>query len=241
MMSNEKNILVDQKLALSIFLDSLLREPVEENMTEQSEALTSEPVVEAKLPEKIVRLQEVVPVVDSKLKSTTVDHQVLPVTEVVVAQTSTEKVWDNQFQVMLFKVAGLTLAVPLDELNGVVEWKDNLTEMPAHADFYLGIMQHLGQSIPVVDTARLVFPRDKLVALDADEPSERITRVILIDDSRWGLAVDAVEEVITLNKEDVRWRSARTSRKWLLGTVIEHMCALLDTKAFAEKLTSGKD
>ena len=238
-MSNENNILVDEKLALSMFLDSLLREPVEEKIAEQTEVLKTEPVIEIKPAEKVVHLQEVEPVVDTVVESA-VAIEVLPETETVIEQTNPEKEWDNQFQVMLFNVAGLSLAVPLDELNGVVEWKDDLTAMPGHADFYLGIMQHLGQSIPVVDTARLVFPRDKLIALAADEPRERITRVILIDDSRWGLAVDDVEEVITLNKDDVRWRSDRTSRKWLLGTVVEHMCALLDTKVFAEKLTSGE-
>ena len=240
MMSNEKEILVDQKLALSMFLDSLLREPIDEDTVKQTEVLKTDSVVEIKQAENVVHLQEVETIVDSEIE-TVVEIETIPETETVIEHANSEAGLGNEFQAMLFKVAGLSLAVPLEELSGVVEWKDDLTEMPGHADFYLGIMQHLGQSIPVVDTARLVFPRDKLKALAADEPRERVTRVILIDDSRWGLAVDDVKEVITLKKDDVRWRSERTSRKWLLGTVIEHMCALLDTKAFAEKLTSGED
>ncbi len=52
------------------------------------------------------------------------------------------------------------------------------------------------------------------------------------------------EEVIgikTLSAEDVKWRSNRTSRRWLYGTVKEHMCALLDTDEFASMLRTGED
>ncbi len=143
------------------------------------------------------------------------------------------------FQAMLFKVAGLTLAVPLVELNGVVEWReDAVTEMPGHADFYLGLMPHLGQKVALIDTARLVLPPDKLRALAGDDPRARIKRIVLINDSKYGLACDDVAEVISLKPADVRWRTSRTQRRWLAGTVIEHMCALIDASAFAQMLTS---
>ncbi|MCW9024353.1 MAG: chemotaxis protein CheW [Gammaproteobacteria bacterium] len=238
-MTNDNEPLVEQKLALSMFLDSLLREPVEEkiaeSITEQTVVELAEAPIVARPEEKVVPFQETV-------VSTPVESRVElepEVVEEVPQKNGAEQA--REFQAMLFKVAGLGLAVPLDELSGVVEWKDDLTEMPGHADFFLGILQHLGNSLPVVDTARLVFPADKLKALAGDDPSERITRIILIDEGRWGLAVDEVAEVITLKHEQVRWRSQRTSRKWLLGTVIDHMCALLDTRAFAEKLIKGSD
>jgi purine-binding chemotaxis protein CheW len=140
---------------------------------------------------------------------------------------------------MLFQVGGLTLAVPLMELNGVLEWDaEQVTEMPGHADFYLGLIQHMDRHVPVVDTARLVLPPDKLTALAGDDPYARLQRVVLIDDSRYGLGCDEVNEVITLRPEEVRWRSSRTSRQWLAGTVIEHMCALIDASAFARLLAA---
>lgn len=143
----------------------------------------------------------------------------------------------QELQAMLFKVAGLTLAVPLVDLNGVVEWDEaRITEMPGHADFYLGLMTHLKRQIPVVDTARLVLPENKRVPLAGEDPRQRVTRVVLINDSRYGLACDEVNEVVTLKADAVRWRSERTQRRWLAGTVIEHMCALVDATAFAELL-----
>jgi len=232
MVKKDKPVLVDEKLALSLFLDSLLREPVEAPVVE-TETVTEEPV-----PAPVTVIEEApAPIVVTAE----------PVTSVVEESALEEEAtgagadWSDEFQVMLFKVAGLTLAVPLDGLNGVVEWKNDLAEMPGHAEFYLGILQHLGQRIPVVETASLVFPPEKLKSLAVAEPLDRITRIVLIDEGRWGLAVDSVEEVITLQHDKVRWRSERTQRKWLLGTVIEHMCALIDPHAFAEKLTSGED
>ncbi|MGD8812830.1 MAG: chemotaxis protein CheW, partial [Thioalkalispiraceae bacterium] len=162
----------------------------------------------------------------------------------VEAETPLEAVlpeWSSEpFQALLFKVAGLTMAVPLVELNGVVEWQDNVTEMPGHAAHYMGILQHLDKSVPVVDTARLVLPPDKLHTLAGDNPRERVSRIVLIDGGRWGLACDEVDEVVTLQPDDVRWRSNRTRRAWLLGTVIEHMCALLDVPAFSKMLKDGR-
>ncbi len=235
----DKLVLVDEKLALTLFLDSLLREPAPAPVPEtgvESRTITetlpaSVPIIkEAPVPAAI-EAEPITPVVEEDRPENFQEEEVL----------DAGSDWGDEFQVMLFKVAGLTLAVPLEGLNGVVEWKDDLAEMPGHAEFYLGILQHMGQRIPVVETASLVFPPDKLKSLAVPEPRDRITRIVLIDEGRWGLAVDAVEEVITLEHDKVRWRSERTQRKWLLGTVIEHMCALIDPHAFAEKLASGED
>ncbi|MBI1425371.1 MAG: hypothetical protein GC149_18185 [Gammaproteobacteria bacterium] len=186
------------------------------------------PVVEV-IPEPIVPVEEVAEVA-------------APPVPVAKPQAPAEEpaapAWMGQeLQAMLFKVAGLTLAVPLVDLNGVVEWdEEKVTEMPGHADFYLGLMSHLNQQIPVVDTARLVLPESKRKLLAGEDPYQRITRVVLINNSRYGLACDEVNEVVTLKADAVRWRSERTQRRWLAGTVIEHMCALVDATAFAELL-----
>jgi purine-binding chemotaxis protein CheW len=146
--------------------------------------------------------------------------------------------WTQQpFQALLFKVAGLTLAVPLVDLNGIVEWHpDAITAMPGHADFYLGLLPHLGKNVALIDTARFVLPPDRLRDLAGSDPQARLTRIVLIQEGRYGLACDAVAEVITLQPQDVRWRTSRTQRRWLAGTVVAQMCALIDAPAFAQML-----
>ena len=144
------------------------------------------------------------------------------------------------FQVLLFAVAGLKLAVPLIELNGIVEWGDEyISELPGHASWYLGLIQNQGKNIPVIDTLQQVVPKNRW---PAEHLSKRnFKHIILIDSGRWGLACETVLEVITLKTDAVKWRSSRTKRRWLLGTVIDQMCALLDSSEFAAMLETGED
>jgi purine-binding chemotaxis protein CheW len=259
----ENSPLVDQKIAVSMFLDSLMREPEPESEPSAPEAETVAPFAEApptpvittpvlRPADIVVELtppiqEEISPPIEGRTESIE-EVQVESVQEAdaveieeTVPVSAGQPEWANQpFQAMLFKVAGLSLAVPLVELNGVVEWnEDNVTEMPGHAAFYMGLMTHLDKSIPVIDTARLVLPAEKLHQLAGDEPRERVTRVVLIDDHRWGLACDEVNEVVTLQPDQVRWRTSRTKRAWLAGTVVDHMCALIDGPAFSAMLKDG--
>jgi purine-binding chemotaxis protein CheW len=245
-MSNSNAPLVDEKLAVSLFLDSLLRDtesvPAEEESLSPVREVVYQPARRSEEPARF-EAQVSTPEVEAPPVIDTVIPEAYPEAE-VEAETPLEAVlpeWSSEpFQALLFKVAGLTMAVPLVELNGVVEWQDNVTEMPGHAAHYMGILQHLDKSVPVVDTARLVLPPDKLHTLAGDNPRERVSRIVLIDGGRWGLACDEVDEVVTLQPDDVRWRSNRTRRAWLLGTVIEHMCALLDVPAFSKMLKDGR-
>lgn len=232
-MSNDT--IVDSKQAVSVFLESLLKE------TE-----LDEPVVVQVQEAPVVSLVEPVAKVDI-VEAEPVTVEVETTAELTVAPEAVADEVKNEtqqselpFQALIFKVAGLKLAVRLVELNGVLEWDDSkMTEMPGHSDFYMGIREYLGKSIPIIDTARLVFPAEKLVALSADKPTERVTRIVLIDDGKWGLACDEIDEVIDLSYDEVKWRANRSQRKWMAGTVIQHMCALVDGDGFSEMLEDG--
>jgi purine-binding chemotaxis protein CheW len=146
---------------------------------------------------------------------------------------------ESKFQCLLFNVGGLSLAVPLIKLNGVISWSDKIVETPNQTDWYLGVLMNLGKKVEVIDTAVMVLPAEHRKEM-AVEPAERLSHILLVDDQKWGLACDSIGEVVWLNKEDVKWRSNKTKRPWLLGTAIEHMCAVMDTEAFAEMLGHNK-
>lgn len=241
-MASSSKTLVDEKLAVSLFLDSLLREPEKEFVIPeiQSDIKVESPIIDKVVeinPE--VKIQEDV-IVENEVE-TTLETKLNPALEEKEATTpSIVPEWANEpFQILLFEVAGLKLAVPLIELCGVIKWKDTITEMPGHADFYLGILQHLNYKIAVIDTAKMVLPPKKLSQLAGDNPRDRLNHIVLIDNYRWGLACDNIGEVITLKPDDVRWRTSKTSRGWLAGTVIEHMCALLNSEGFSSMLDKG--
>lgn len=166
-----------------------------------------------------------------------VQQAVAPAVVPVVEEGPPE--WGREtFQALLFKVGGLTLAVPLIELSGVQEWHpDRVTPLPGHVPWYLGLTLYRDRNVPVVDTAQLVMPEDRMSNLAPWQ--ERLHHVVFIGDGGWGLACDELAQVITLRSDEVRWRSSRTKRRWLAGTVIAHMCALLDPPVFADVLATG--
>jgi purine-binding chemotaxis protein CheW len=233
---HKHKLIVDEREALSAYFNALLSDEVVQSTAEAVAAVSTvaEPRVEVTAaPQVVVAPREVVLV-----PALTVTEQKLePETATELPRIPT---WgEEKFQVMLFKVSGLSLAVPLTELNGVQEWfSEAITPMPGHASWYLGLVNYRGGQVPVIDTARFVMPADRQNMVSEDI-NERLHRIVYIGNAAWGLACDEVAEVITIEPEQVRWRSNRTSRRWLAGTVIEQMCALIDPPVFAEMLATG--
>jgi len=147
---------------------------------------------------------------------------------------------EPSFQAMFFDVAGLKLAIPLLELFGIVEWgKDFITPMPGHEKWYLGLLQYRGKSVPIIDTLQQVFPPNQAKRLLKER--SKFKNIIMIDDGNWGLACEQIIGIRTIAADAVKWRTDQTKRRWLLGTVKEQMCALLDSKQFASMLKTGED
>lgn len=139
------------------------------------------------------------------------------------------------FECLLFDVAGLTLAVPLVCLGTIYPLAgQELTALFGQPDWFLGILPAPTGNLKVLDTARWVMP-DRY----RDDFREGLQYVISVQGYEWGLAVHQVSRSIRLDPSQIKWRSQRSQRPWLAGTVIEHMCALLDVAALAELIASG--
>ena len=242
MSGGKRPVLVDQGLALDLFLQALLREPdpplpavpgqeaAREPEAPVEPAQVPAPAAAPDLPEAAAEPAAPAPpaVAGSGALAPAPERFDIPA-------------WAGEpFQVLLFRAGGLTLAVPLVELSGVLEWPEHITPMPGHADFYLGLVNNHGIKVPVVDTARLVLPARALARLAGEDPLARVNRIVLIDEGRWGLACDQVAEVVTLEPGAVRWRTERPRQPWIAGTVVAHMCALLDAGEFARRLRQGR-
>ena len=151
------------------------------------------------------------------------------------AQQSRPEWANGPFECLLFDVAGLTLAVPLVSLGSIFPLEgQELTPLFGQPDWFLGILPCQAGNLKVLDTARWVMP-DRY----RDDFREGLQYVISVQGYEWGLAVHQVSRSIRLDPDEVKWRSQRTQRPWLAGTVIEHMCALLDIASLAELIASG--
>ncbi len=143
----------------------------------------------------------------------------------------------GRFQCLTFMVAGLTLAAPLERLHGIVEWPGELTGLPGYADWFMGLLPSRGQNVRVIDTAQIIMPDGRIP--DARPVLERVQYVVLIDEGRWGLAADAIAQIVTLSADGVRWRGEGGRRPWLAGTAVEQMCAVLDMDNLSAQLAEG--
>jgi purine-binding chemotaxis protein CheW len=139
------------------------------------------------------------------------------------------------FECLLFDVAGLTLAVPLVCLGSIYPLAGHdLTPLFGQPDWFLGILPSQAGNLKVLDTARWIMP-DRY----REDFRQGLQYVISVQGYEWGLAVHQVSRSLRLDPNEIKWRSHRGQRPWLAGTVIEHMCALLDVSELAELIASG--
>ncbi len=137
----------------------------------------------------------------------------------------------ERFDVLLFNVAGLTLAVPLIALGQIYPLTDELTPLFGQADWFMGLQPTPMGKIRTVNTARFVMPEKY-----NDSFLDNAKYVMSLNGVLWGLALDSVNQPMRLDPDQVKWRNDRSKRPWLAGTVKDHMCALLDVPRIAQLL-----
>jgi len=190
----------------------------------------SQVVAEASIPvlTEVQVAEPVAPLVDVHLPA--------PAAPVPPASVDGRPDWAAEpFECLLFDVAGLTLAVPLVCLGSIYSLAgQELTPLFGQPDWFLGILSCQAGNLKVLDTARWVMP-DRY----RDDFRQGLQYVISVQGYEWGLAVHQVSRSLRLDPNEIKWRSQRGQRPWLAGTVIEHMCALLDVAALAELIASG--
>ena len=209
------NKLVNQEQALSNYFDAML--------FEQTQVAT--PVESAALTATAAALEEPrAPAVDG-----------MAMTEPPAANEDWKA---GRFQAQLFEVAGLTLAVPLAKLAGVIDGQQGMAPIQESSSLLIGRIDYRGAQSPVVDTARFVLPQDRAALLD-DNFGDRADHLVIIDGGRWALACSHIGEVVDLEPGDVKWRSQAGKRLWLAGTLLARRCALLDVDELSRELGEG--
>lgn len=124
---------------------------------------------------------------------------------------------------LIFKVAGLKLAIPLSLLGGVHNASDKITPLFGQAKWSLGVWQSDEQKLTIIDSALLIMPERGIKLSE-----QGFHYVIQLDRSPWALACQEICDTITLVHDSIKWRGDLSKRPWLAGTVIDEMCALID-------------
>ncbi len=144
--------------------------------------------------------------------------------------------WSQKpFECLIFRVAGLQMAVPLVLLGAIHKIESKVKPIPGRPKWYMGMLPDRNQNLRIVDTAEWI-----MAGRVPAGAREGYRFVIRLDNSEWALACDEVAQSFTLDPEEVRWRSARSKHPWLAGTVIKHMCALVDVGTMASLLARAE-
>lgn len=228
------------------YLDALLQEASSELLLAET---VDTPAVEAPSTAATPLAEPVVPEGEhSRVAERIVERRRAPAPQVLEPELETEPAlapmevaqaqpaWRAQeFEALLFDLAGLTLAVPLVSLGTIHALESEITPLFGQPDWFLGILPTAGGNLKVLDTARWVMPERYTDALQ-----EGLRFVISVQGHDWGLAVHDVSRSIKLKPDQVKWRSQQGKRPWLAGTVIDHMCALVDVSALAGMIATGQ-
>jgi len=208
--------------ALLSYLDSLLRQ-------------ATEPEVEAAPPPEPVDEPSTLNLIslDPEKPITTLKD----FNELTAGSTGTDAlVWQNgrpvwaasRFEVLLFEMQGLKFAAPLIELGLIHAIDKPLTQMAGHPGWVAGILPLHGKSILVVDTLKALMPEKSRQSAASD-----YKYVITINGCAWGLACSKLLKAQSMQPEQVKWRQLSGSRAWLVGTVLDEMCSMVDVATLA--------
>jgi len=222
----------DPARAIASYLDELLH-------TATDLAPLEEPVAEIPVQPEPVAVPEVAPPEPDPEPELAPEPEILsaPEPQPAAPEPPSRPEWSEApFECLIFTVAGLQLAVPLVLLGAIYRIEgDEIRPIPGSPGWYMGIRAHQDQSLRVVDTAEWI-----MAGRVPANARDNYRFVIRLDNSDWGLACDEVAQSFTLKPDEVRWRTARSKRPWLAGTVISHMCALIDVRTMAGLLARAE-
>lgn len=133
---------------------------------------------------------------------------------------SIENTPDKNTQALLFEVAGMQLALSLDELEGIENWpEDGLSQIPGHPCYVVGTLSRPKQHTQVIDLTTLIT--------NQSSNSENNRYILLVDNKQVGLAVSAIRHVVKLEPDNVRWRREPGQRPWLAGMLMSPLSSII--------------
>ncbi len=137
---------------------------------------------------------------------------------------------NNTMQIVVVEIGSEKYGVQIEYVTSIVKLL-NITRVPETKDFIRGVVNLRGDVIPVISTAKLFG----LNTADTDENDDSSRIVFLkIDGNNYGIIVDKVYEVVTLNKDEIEFSKdvEDKSKTYILGVgrVSGNLVTVLDTE-----------
>lgn len=207
---DQKDLLLDQQMALTHYLDDLLCEPP----TSEARAAANPAQQVA-----VALVAEVVPLVPEPEK-------IDPASEGVGAsQPEVVAVKNLPLDCMFFKLAGLVLAVPMEQLTGV----EKLAQALQNPALELRLVEQDMYGVPcsIIDITKVLLPPARIASL-GDLSKRHFRQIILVDNNRLGLVCEEILGVISVAPSAIRWRTDTGKRPWMAGMISDQQAVLLN-------------
>lgn len=205
--------------------------PVKETLNETPVETPQANPITSKVTVKEALKPELPPVAVNPVKTDT-QSSVYTETETIEKRFPSAPDWAQEaFDVLLFDVCGLKLAVPMESLGRIIKVEHETNQLIGRPGWFIGAYNEAEEHLYVVDTAKYIMP-EKGYDLEQDG----FDYLIQMQRSKWTLACQNVHTTVRLEPDQVKWRSNQGKRQWLSGTVIEHMCALVHVDKLVELL-----
>lgn len=140
-------------------------------------------------------------------------------------------VWaGRKFKIIVAVVNNVKLALPVSFFTEKISFAADLKTVNGQPDWVLGVKLIDNNFIAVVDAGSLLLKQAV-----RDIYTNPYKEILLLKDSRWGLAFDSLSEEIEINTADVKWREESSERPWLCGFESEQQLAIITpAKMFIE-------
>ncbi len=222
---------VQQDVALDAYLESLLEQipdeipsPPQPQPVVKKTVTKTVPTQQPSLKKSAEKITSVVPEKDAK---PAVDKKEK---DSLVRPLSVMPEWTQQeFQALTFRVEDMILAVPLTALLRTINFDRKVTSVPRQPSWFIGLLDEHDSRIGVLDAGQLIFGKTR--GRQRDQEEQPFSQILITEDGRWGLACDEVMEIQKLDPQQVRWRTLRETRPWLVGTVIDELTAVIDVRS----------
>lgn len=149
------------------------------------------------------------------------------------APSASARTWaQGEFDALLIKVAGVSVAVPLFQVQKIHKISAPLVRFANHPDWLLGLYSHRGHTIQILDIRQLISVKSTSAQHDW-----QTGHIVVSENGRFGFACEEIDKIIKLENKDVRWRNCTKNKMWYLGIISEHMCVFVDIQQLlAEKI-----
>ena len=233
----ETNSLLKQTAALGNYLDAMLRDATQVASEAAEQTVDIEPQESALLSEvaiEVIKLEndeptklEITEKNDSLIGINISDNQAVDVEQEQNKPANHLEVGQFPIQCLMFRVGENLLSLPLIQLNGVVPWTDDLTQLPQSPNWMLGLLKHRECNLRVLDSSKVLG----IPAIKGQAPGH----ILVLSDSQWAISCDILEDVVTLEYNDIQWHQA-SDNTVSLGTIRKTLAYLLSSSGIIKSL-----